>query len=467
MTGSDDSIKPKIRRIAIVGEPWDIVGPDVGTAISIISCELARCLVPNWQVTIYGRRRRGEKRYEIGPETIEFKRLAVYRKPQKIIEVILGILSCWTRRHFGRYVFSYFCHFFYFLRVALSIRASKTDVVLVINLVQGAAIIKFFNRSAAVCLRMGTEWLAQFAAAPTGRRLRTVDLIIGVSDYITESIKACFPEIGARCHTVRNGVDTLRFLPLPGALPQNDGPQRLLFLARVSPEKGAHVLIQAFKILAESRPALRLDIVGHAGEIMPYVWLAPDLDDRAIGSLQKFYGKRLSDMIRRQLILRKRSYIDDLAVEAAGDERIVFHGSVSQTETISFYQHAAMLVYPSVWNEPSGNATIEAAACGLPVISTYSGGIPEYVEDGRTGLLAARGDAWELARAISRVLDDPALARAMGEAGRQQVLEGFTWEASARRLAKLIQGLSPADGAQIDIVKSAAPERPASEVGAT
>jgi len=105
MTGSDDSIKPRIRRIAIVGEPWDIVGPDVGTAISIISCELARCLVPNWQVTIYGRRRRGEKRYEIGPETIEFKRLAVYRKPQKIIEVILGILSCWTRRHFGRYIY--------------------------------------------------------------------------------------------------------------------------------------------------------------------------------------------------------------------------------------------------------------------------------------------------------------------------------------------------------------------------
>jgi glycosyltransferase involved in cell wall biosynthesis len=254
---------------------------------------------------------------------------------------------------------------------------------------------------------------------------------------------------------------------LPGASPQNEDPQRLLFLARVSPEKGAHVLIQAFKILAESRSALYLDIVGYAGEILPYIYLAPDLDDRAIGSLQQFYGKRLSDMIRRQLIFRKRSYMDGLAVEAAGDERIVFHGSVSQTETISFYQRAAMLVYPSVWNEPSGNATVEAAACGLPIISTYSGGIPEYVEDGQTGLLVARGDAWELARAISRVLDDPALARAMGEAGRQRVLERFTWKASARRLAKLIEGLSPADGAQSNIVKSAAPERPASEVGAT
>jgi glycosyltransferase involved in cell wall biosynthesis len=90
---------------------------------------------------------------------------------------------------------------------------------------------------------------------------------------------------------------------------------------------------------------------------------------------------------------------------------------------------------------------------------------PEYVEDGGTGLLAARGDA--LARVISRVLDDPALAYAIGEAGRQRVLERFTWEASARRLAKLIESLSPADGAQSKIVKIAAPERPASEVGAT
>jgi glycosyltransferase involved in cell wall biosynthesis len=459
--------KGRIRRIAIVGEPWDIVGPDVGTAISIVACELARCLVRDWQVTIYGRRRRGEKRYEISLDTVEFKRLAVYRKPQKIIEVILGILSCWTRRHFGRYIFSYFYHLFYFLRVALSIRSSKPDVVLVTNLVQGAAIVKFFNPSATLCLRMGTEWLTQFATAPIGRRLRTVDLIIGVSDYITEGIKACFPEIAARCHTVRNGVDTLRFFPLPGTPPQNEGPKHVLFLARVSPEKGAHVLIQAFKILAESRPALHLDIVGHADEILPYIYLAPDSDDRAIGSLRQFYGKRLSDMIRRQLIFRKRSYIDDLAVEAAGDERIVFYGSVSQTETISFYQRAAMLVYPSVWNEPSGNATVEAAACGLPVISTYSGGIPEYVEDGRTGLLAVRGDAWELARAIRRVLDDPALARAMGEAGRLRVLDWFTWEASARRLAKLIEGLSPADGAPSNIVQSAAPERPAPKVAAT
>jgi glycosyltransferase involved in cell wall biosynthesis len=70
-------------------------------------------------------------------------------------------------------------------------------------------------------------------------------------------------------------------------------------------------------------------------------------------------------------------------------------------------------------------------------VTTCSGGTPEYVEDGRTGMLVARGDAGELALAISQVIDDPALARAMGEAGLQRVLERFTWVASARRLADL------------------------------
>jgi glycosyltransferase involved in cell wall biosynthesis len=100
-----------------------------------------------------------------------------------------------------------------------------------------------------------------------------------------------------------------------------------------------------------------------------------------------------------------------------------------------------MLVFPSVWNEPSGLPTFEAQACGLPVVSTYSGGIPEYVEDERTGLLVKRGDAQELARAIGRVIDDPAAARAMGEAGRQRVLGRLTWEESARRLAHLIESV--------------------------
>ena len=107
---------------------------------------------------------------------------------------------------------------------------------------------------------------------------------------------------------------------------------------------------------------------------------------------------------------------------------------------------AAVLVFPSVWNEPSGLPTFEAQACGTPVVSTYSGGIPEYVSHGRTGILVARGEATELATAIREVLDNPALARAMGEAGRQRAVEHFSWDVVLRRLADLVETVPKQDG---------------------
>jgi starch synthase len=108
-----------------------------------------------------------------------------------------------------------------------------------------------------------------------------------------------------------------------------------------------------------------------------------------------------------------------------------------QSGTIDFYRRAAALVFPSVWNELSGLPTFEAQACGTPVVSTYSGGIPEYVLHGQTGILVARGDAVALAKAIGGVLDNPALARAMGEAGRQRSVERFSWDVVSRCLADL------------------------------
>jgi glycosyltransferase involved in cell wall biosynthesis len=436
------------RRIAIVCQPWDNVGSESGNSIVTVSYQLARCLARDWHVTIYGRRGPRQKRREVDREGIEFKRFKVFQKPQVLVESLLSVIACYTNCRIT-YMLSTWYHLFYALRVAVSTRASKYDIVHVHNFLQFAVLIKLFNPESTICLHMHCEWLRQFA---TERRLRKIDLIIGVSDYITEGTRTRFPAIAERCHTVYNGVDTVRFCPLR---PQNEGPQRLLFLARVSPEKGVHVLIQAFKILAESRPALQLDIVGYAG-ILPYTYLAPDPGDRAIASLKPFYGNRLSEMVRRQLILKGESYLGSLVADAAGDNRIVFHGAIPHAETIDLYRRAAVMVIPSVWNEPSPLPAYEAAACGLPIVSTRSGGIPEIVEHGRTGMLVARGDAKELALAISQVIDHPALARAMGEAGRQRVLERFTWEASARHLADLIESLSPAGGGQSNLLKRAA-----------
>ena len=113
-------------------------------------------------------------------------------------------------------------------------------------------------------------------------------------------------------------------------------------------------------------------------------------------------------------------------------------------------------MFPSVWNEPSGLPTFEAQACGTPVVSTYSGGIPEYVSHGKTGILVARGEARELAMAINRVLDNPALARAMGEAGRQRAVERFSWDVVSRRFVDLLECVLPTPSSQDGTLKTTA-----------
>jgi len=95
------------------------------------------------------------------------------------------------------------------------IRASKCDVVLVHNFLQFASLIKLFNPSAIICLHMHDAWLSRFATKTSERRLRKVDLIIGVSDYITESTRKRFPAIADRCRTVYNSANTDRFCPSP------------------------------------------------------------------------------------------------------------------------------------------------------------------------------------------------------------------------------------------------------------
>lgn len=425
------------RRIAIVCHPTDSVAPRSGHSIPIIAYQLARCLPQNWRSTLYGRRWPGQKRRETDGDTVEFRRISVFYKLNWLFQLLGSILACYTKTHI-RYHLSYFYHTLYALRVALSIRASKCDVVLVFNFLHFASIIKFFNPSATLCLYMQCEWLTQFATVASERQLHDIDLIVTCSDYITGTITSRFPEIAARCHTLYNGVDTDLFHPPRDVAMPGYNANRLLYVGRISPEKGVHVLIRAFKIVAESRPGVQLHIVGTA-TLMPYLFLWPDRTDRAIASLEAFYGETLFDMVRRQLFLRARGYLADLAAEIAGDDRIIFQGAVLHPGLIERYHRAAVLVFPSVWNEPFGMPTAEAMACGLPVVSTCSGGIPEIVKHGRTGLLVSRDDVGELARGIQQLLDDPALARAMGEAGRRRVLERFTWNASARHLIDLIE----------------------------
>jgi glycosyltransferase involved in cell wall biosynthesis len=98
----------------------------------------------------------------------------------------------------------------------------------------------------------------------------------------------------------------------------------------------------------------------------------------------------------------------------------------------AWLRRAQVLVLPSLV-EGIGGAGLEAMACRLPVVATRVGGLPEAIEDGRTGALVPPGRPAELAAALLTLLADPELARRMGEAGRSRVEARFSAGRTTRR----------------------------------
>ncbi len=128
------------------------------------------------------------------------------------------------------------------------------------------------------------------------------------------------------------------------------------------------------------------------------------------------------------------------AIERLGLEPVVRCVSgISDDELAINYAEAEVAVVPSLY-EGFSLPAIEAMACGVPLVATTGGALPEVVgEDGRTGLLVAPDDPEALATGIRRVFDDPELAQRLGQGGRDRVLGRFTWQATARGTAEHYQ----------------------------
>lgn len=113
----------------------------------------------------------------------------------------------------------------------------------------------------------------------------------------------------------------------------------------------------------------------------------------------------------------------DLAAMIGGDPRIAYVGYVKAVEAL--YRAADIIVFPSRWQEPLGLISLEANACGKPVVATRVGGIPEVITDGENGYLVEAGEVAALAERTGRLIADPALRSRMGAAGRERVEQEF------------------------------------------
>lgn len=207
------------------------------------------------------------------------------------------------------------------------------------------------------------------------------------------------------------GVDAARFAPAaarPGA-----GTTRPLMIGTVKklePKYGIDTLIRAFALLAgdgslrSALPAgLRLRLVGEGVQRAELQALA--------GSLG------VADQ-----------------VELAG---AVPHDQVPvQLRTLDIYAAASRLD-----SESFGVAVIEASACGLPVVVTRVGGLPEVVREGETGLVVPREDPAALAQALRQLTVDAGLRERLGRQGREHVLRHYEWGDSVRRMVEVFRRL--------------------------
>ncbi|KUJ54232.1 Capsular glucan synthase [Streptomyces sp. MBT84] len=242
--------------------------------------------------------------------------------------------------------------------------------------------------------------------------VEAADAVIAVSGAMRDDILGCYPDLDpARVHVVHNGIDTSLYRPDPGTdvlarLGLDPGRPYVLFVGRITRQKGVPHLLRAVRHIDPDT-----QVVLCAG--------APDTPE-----------------IDREF----RDLFEELSRSREGVHWIP--KMLPRPDVIQLLTHAAVFVCPSVY-EPLGIVNLEAMACGTAVVASRTGGIPEVVDDGRTGLLVDVDDDFEehLARALDSVLADPVAAERLGEAGRERAVKQFGWDTVARRTVRLYEEL--------------------------
>ena len=172
------------------------------------------------------------------------------------------------------------------------------------------------------------------------------------------------------------------------------------------------------------------------GAILFVAHLDTGMEFKGLGTLLEAVGALVADGIEVTLEVVGSgqllpSYRSKAAALGLGPDRVRFSGRLAGPELKDAYHRSSVAALPS-GNESFGMFLAEAMACGLPVVASRTGGIPDVVADGETGLLVTHGDVAELSNALRRVVEDPSLAARMGSAGRRRAESEFAWEARAR-----------------------------------
>jgi spore coat protein SA len=241
--------------------------------------------------------------------------------------------------------------------------------------------------------------------------IEKTDTIITISKYIGQTICAYFPEAAPKIHPIYSGVDLSRFAPWrqsESALRARkdirskynlESKKVILFVGRLSRNKGPHVLVKAMSHVKDSDAVLV--IVGAA-------WYSDDT---------------ISDYIAYTRALAERSPIP-----------VITTGYVQADEVHNWFCAADVFVCTSIWEEPLARVHYEAMAAGLPFITTSRGGNPEIIQNDNGYLVEDPEDPLQYANYLNKMLSNLDATRDMGLRGRKLVEQNFTWKHVANNI---------------------------------
>ena len=259
--------------------------------------------------------------------------------------------------------------------------------------------------------------------------IESADAVVAVSKGMREDILRCYPAVSPeRVVVIYNGIDTEEYRPrIDRSVLERYGvdPARpsAMFVGRITRQKGVVHLLAAAR---HFDPSVQLILC--AGE--------PDTPE-------------IGDYVE--------SHVEEIRRERDGV--VWIKSMMPRPDVVALLSAATVFVCPSVY-EPFGIVNVEAMACGLPVVASQVGGIPEVVVDGETGVLVPytpdpKGDpedpegfARALAERVNELAKDTDLAAKMGRAGRTRAIQRFSWKSIAKETLDLYQRLvaKPAAG---------------------
>jgi glycosyltransferase involved in cell wall biosynthesis len=290
-----------------------------------------------------------------------------------------------------------------------------------------------------IVLHLHAEWFTQSNFDVLKRRLRHVDRVFAVSDHIRRKTQNDFPEIRNRIETIYCGIDPQEFTSEKDyAASRKKNEKSILYCGAVSPHKGPHVLLDAFRMVVTQDPRVRLEFVGSKTSY-PMEENFDMRDTETLSRMAPFYAKHRIQRIRAKFGIAASdagTYQAWLREKIKPDiaDKVTFRGFIPREEQIKRYYDSDVFAFPPVWDEGCGIPPIEAMAASLPVVGSRSGGLLETVKEGETGFLVAKNDASALARCILQLVRDDDLRERMGRAARKHALVRFTWKRIASQV---------------------------------